>query len=56
VESKKTIRISQQVESDATTPLIDSSVLFGITTKVTKGGDHVADEDTDDDEDQGHGR
>ena len=52
VESEKTNRISQQVESDATLPFLDSSVSFDITPEVTQDGDHVANEDADD-EDQG---
>jgi len=53
VESEKTNRISQQVESDATPPSPDISISFEITPEVTQDGDHVADEDADDDEDQG---
>ena len=52
VEIENTKRVSQQVESDATPPSLDRSVLFEITAEVTHGGDHVADED--DDEHQGH--
>jgi len=54
VELKKTNRISQQVESDATPPSPDKSVSFEITSEVTQGDDHVADVDVDDVEDQGH--
>ena len=46
-------QISQQVESDATSPSLDSSVSFEITPEVTQDDDHVADEDDDDIEDQG---
>ena len=53
VESEKTYRISQQVESDATPLPLDKALLFEITPKVTQGGDHVTDEDADIDEDQG---
>jgi len=47
VESEKTNRISQHVESGATPPSPDSSVSFEITPEVTQGDDHVADEDAD---------
>ena len=50
VESDKTSRIWQQVESDATLSFPDRSVSFEITPEVTQDGDHVADED-DEDED-----
>ena len=53
VKSEKTDRILQQVESDATLPSLDRSVSFEITPEVTQGGDHVADQDAKDDEDQG---
>ena len=49
VESEKTNRISQQVESDATPPSPDSSVSFEITPEMTQGDDHIADEDADND-------
>jgi len=51
VEREKTNRTSRQVESDPT-PSPDRSVLFEITPEVTQGGDHVADEGADNDEDQ----
>jgi len=41
------------VESDSTVLSPDSSVSFEVITEVTHGDDHVADEDTDNDEDQG---
>jgi len=41
------------VESDATPPPPDTTVSFEITPEMTQGGDQVADEDTDIDEDQG---
>ena len=53
VEIKKTKRVSQQVESDATSPSLERSVLLEIIPTVTQGSDHVADQDTDNDEDQG---
>jgi len=51
VESEKTNRISQQVESDGTPPSPDSLVSFEITHEVTQDDDHIADEDVDDDKD-----
>jgi len=48
VESEKIKRISQQIESNATPPSIDSSVSFEITPEMTQGDDHIADEDADD--------
>ena len=54
VESKMTDKISQQVESDATSPSLDRSVSFEITLAVTQSGDHIADQDVDDDKDQEH--
>ena len=53
MEIEKTKRLSQQVESDATSPSLEISVLLEITTTVTQGSDHVAEQDTDNDEDQG---
>ena len=50
VESKMTDRISK---SGATSPSLDRSILFKIIPTVTQGSDHVADQDTDDDENQG---
>ena len=41
------------MDSDATLLSPDSSVSFEVITEVTHGDDHVADEDTDNDEDQG---
>ena len=41
------------MESDATPSSPDRSISFMITPEVTQGGDHVADEDADEDEDQG---
>ena len=56
-ESKKTEGISQQVESDATSPSLERSVSFEVIPSVTHGGDHVVKQDADeqdaDDEDQG---
>jgi len=53
VEIEKTKGISQQVESDTTSPSLERSVSLEIISTVTQGSDHVADQDTDDDEDQG---
>ena len=53
MESEKTNRISQQVESESTPPSPDSSMSFEITPKVIQDDDHVADKGADDDEDQG---
>jgi len=44
--------ISQQVESNATSPSLERSVSLETIPAVTQGSDHVADPDTDDDEDQ----
>jgi len=41
------------VESDATSPSLKRSVSLEIKPMVTQGSDHVADQDTDDDENQG---
>ena len=49
-----TDRILQQVSSDATIPSLDRSVSFEIIPAVIQNGDHIADQDADDDEDQGH--
>ena len=54
VESEKTKRISQQVESDAISPSLERLILLEIIPAVTKCGDHVADQDIDDNENQGH--
>jgi len=53
VEIEKTKGVSKQMESDATSPSLERSVSLKITPTVTQGSDHVADQDTDDDEDQG---
>ena len=46
--------ISQQVESNATSPSLERSVSLKITPTMTQGNDHVTAQDTDDaDEDQG---
>jgi len=52
VESEKTSRISQRVESHATSPYLDRTVSFEITPEVTHGSDYVANEDVEIDEDQ----
>ena len=43
---------SQHVETDATSPSLERSISFEIILVVTQGGDRVADQDVDDDEDQ----
>jgi len=53
VEIKKTKGISQQVESDATSPSLERSVLVEIIPTVIQGNDHVVDLDTDNDENKG---
>jgi len=53
VESEKTSRISQQVESDATLPSLDRIVSLEITPEVTRVGDHIANHDAQNGEDQG---
>jgi len=45
VESEKTSRISQQVKSDATPQPLHRTISFEITPEVTRGGDHVVDQD-----------
>ena len=54
VKSQATDRILQQVESDAIPPSPDISVSFETKSSVTQGGNHVAEQDADDDENQGH--
>ena len=53
VEIKKTKGILQQVESDATSAFLERSVPLEIIPMVTQSSDHVTDQDTDDNEDQG---
>ena len=53
VESEKTDKISQQMESDATPLSLNRSVSFEIVHAVTHDNDHVADQYAEDDEDQG---
>jgi len=50
VESKMTEGTSQQVESDSTSPSLNRSVSLEIIPVVTQGGDHVADQDVDDED------
>ena len=50
VESEKTSRISQQVESNATPAPPDRTILFEITPEMTQDGD----QDAEDDENQKH--
>ena len=47
VEIERTKEVSQRVESDATSPSLKSSVSLEITPTVTRGSDHVTDQDTD---------
>ena len=54
VETERTKEVSQQVESDATSPSLERLVSLEIIPKVTQGSDQVAEQDADDDEDQGH--
>ena len=53
VKIEKTKGISQQVESDFTSPSLKRSVSLEIIPTVTQSSDHAADQDTDDNEDQG---
>ena len=53
VQIEKAKEVSQQVESDATSPSLERSVSLEIILKVTQGSDQVAEQDADDDEDQG---
>ena len=41
------------MESDVTSPSLERSVSFEIIPSVTQGGDQVAEQNVDDDEDQG---
>jgi len=54
VESEKTKGILQQVESDATSSSLNRTISLEIIPAVTYGSNHVADQDVDNDEDQGH--
>jgi len=51
VGSEKTKGISQQVDSDTTSPSLDRTVSVKIIPAVTQGTDHVTDQDADNDED-----
>jgi len=53
VEIKKTKKVSQQVESDVTSPSLERSVSLEFIPTVTQGNDHVAEQHADDNEDQG---
>jgi len=53
VESEKTKKILQRVESDATSSYLDRTISLEIIPAVTQGIDHVTDQDADNDEDQG---
>ena len=50
---KKIKDISQQVESDTTSPSLERTVSVEIILAVTQSTDHVADQNVDNDEDQG---
>ena len=50
VESEKTKGISQQVESDTTSPSLERPISFEITSSVTQGDNQVAEHDTDNEE------
>ena len=52
VKIEKTKGISQQVESDATSPSLEKSVSFQVISLVTQGDNQVAEQDADNDEDQ----
>ena len=53
MESQTTGKILQHVESDATSPSLDRSVSFEVIPSVTRGGDLVAEQNVDgDNEDQ----
>ena len=53
MESQTTNRILQQVESDATLPSLERSILFEVTPAATQGDDQVAKHDADNDENRG---
>ena len=52
VEIERTKEVSQQVESDTTSPSLERPVSLKIIPKVTQGSDHEAKQDADDDEDK----
>ena len=54
MEIEKIKEVSQQVESDATSPSLERSVYLEIIPTVTQDSDHVVEQDVDDEEDQGH--
>ena len=54
MESKKTAEISQQVESDAIPRTPGSSVSFKIPPTLTRDENHLANEDSEDIENQWH--
>ena len=53
VEIDKTKEVSQQVESDVTSPSLESSVSLEIIPTVIQDSDHVAKQDVDDNENEG---
>jgi len=53
MERQTTNNILQQVESDATSPSLERSVLFQVIPSVTQGDDQLAEQNADNDEDQG---
>jgi len=52
VAIEKTKEVSQQMESNATSPSLKRSVFLEIIPTVTQGSDQVAEQDANDDEDQ----
>jgi len=52
VEIEKVKAVSQQVESDATSPSLKKVSIFEIIPTVTQDSDHIAEQDADDDKDQ----
>jgi len=53
VEIEMTKEVSQQVESDATSPSLERTVSLEIIPTVTLGSNQIAEQDADNDEDQG---
>jgi len=53
VKIERTKEVSQQVESDATSPSLERSVSLEIIPTVTQDSDQIAEQDTDGDADQG---
>ena len=51
VEIEKTKEVSQQVESDATSPSLERPASSEIIPTVTQGSDQISEQDAEDDED-----